>query len=234
FDLRAADLAGGGEGAPITPLADYILFRDTKETRYIVNLGGFCNVTALSQGLLLENKISGKDLCACNQLLDKIAANFFHKPFDTNGFQAKHGSVQSESFEKLLELLTSQSNAKRSLGTGDEIAAWIRRFSSRHIGADIARTACAAIAETIMNYCESADRIILAGGGVMNKTLLREIRKRFDIPVDLSDEHGIPAQYREAVAMAVLGALCQDRVPITLPDVTGVEEAPVSGCWVMP
>ncbi|MCF7809548.1 anhydro-N-acetylmuramic acid kinase [bacterium] len=239
-DLRAADLACGGEGAPITPLADYVMFRNDKEIRCIVNLGGFCNVTILtcptSQG---ENQrgeygISGKDICVCNQLLDRISVNLFHKRFDSSGFQAKNGTVQSESYEALLELLTAQSDAKRSLGTGDEMEKWIQRHSGRHIGADIARTACAAIAETIATYCKTADRIILSGGGVMNKTLLREIRKRFEIPVGLSDDYGIPSQFREAIAMAILGALCQDRAPITLPDVTGVKEAPVSGCWVVP
>jgi 1,6-anhydro-N-acetylmuramate kinase len=265
YDLRAADLAMGGEGAPITPLADYVMFRDDKETRYVVNLGGFCNVTILTpsretgetngfvpcetgeeNGFVSSppalrggnqrggREISGKDLCVCNQLLDKISENLFHKRYDTGGFQAKNGSVQSESYEALLELLIVQSNSKRSLGTGDEMEKWIQRHSSRHIGADIARTACAAIAETIAKYCKPANRLLLAGGGVMNKTLTREIRKRFEIPVDLSDDYGVPSQFREAIAMAILGALCQDRTPITLPNVTGVKQTPVSGCWVMP
>jgi oxygen-independent coproporphyrinogen-3 oxidase len=64
--------------------------------------------------------------------------------------------------------------------------------------------------------------------------LAREIRARAGVPVGLSDACGVPAAYREAAGMAVLGALCQDRVPLTLPQVTGVRGAPVAGCWVLP
>ncbi|NQT35509.1 anhydro-N-acetylmuramic acid kinase [bacterium] len=243
YDLRAADLTKGGEGAPITPLADFILFRNDRETRGIVNLGGFCNVTLLppcpeeddlsTVSTCIDN-IAGMDICSCNQLLDRIADKLFGEPYDDNGLHAAKGKVLSEGFETLLRMLSDQANEKRSLGTGDELEEWLHKYSSGHSAADIARTACAAIAQAIVNSCQPVDRLIIAGDGVKNSILMNEIRNRAVVPVVLSDDYDIPFMFREAVAMAVLGALCQDRIPITLPQVTGVDIAPVSGCWIIP
>ncbi len=243
YDLRAADLATGGEGAPITPLADFILFRNSDETRGIVNLGGYCNVTILPPcpeeddpstiSTCIDN-VAGMDVCSCNQLLDRIAEKLFGEQYDDTGLHAAKGKVLPEGFETLLRMLSDQANERRSLGTGDELEEWLDKYSSGHTAKDIARTACAAIAQAIVNSCQPVDRLIIAGGGVKNSTLMGEIRERATIPVVLSDDHDIPFMFREAVAMAVLGAQCQDRIPITLPQVTGVEFAPVSGCWVIP
>ena len=75
FDLRQADLAAGGQGAPITPLADWIMLRahgPAAAGRAIVNLGGFCNVTILPSGAGPEG-VRGMDVCPCNHLLDGVA-----------------------------------------------------------------------------------------------------------------------------------------------------------------
>lgn len=227
YDLRAADLAAGGEGAPITPLADFVLFRGDNETRCVVNLGGYCNVTIIPN-------ITGRDICSCNQLLNRIAGEFFQEPFDKDGLHASQGKVQAEPYKALIRLLNDQAKSKRSLGTGDEPGEWLKEYLGNYKAQDIARTACAAVAETIVNSCKSADRLILAGGSVKNRTLVNEIQHYAGVPVSMSDEFGVPAQYREAVCMAVLGALCQDRIPITLPQVTGVDNPPISGSWILP
>jgi 1,6-anhydro-N-acetylmuramate kinase len=232
FNLRAADLAAGGEGAPITPLADYLLFRHLRERRTVVNLGGFCNLTRLPAGEDTR-QISGGDLCACNQLLDSIARARLGMPFDRDGAAAARGETVARALQSLGAALELQARAKRSLGTGDELAPWLAQHQQLS-GADLSRTACAAIAQQIARHAQPCDRLILAGGGTRNRTLVAELRGRAGMPVQVSDELGIPASLREPVAMAVLGALCQDRVPITLKQVTGCERAPVSGWWVLP
>ncbi len=242
YDMRAADLAIGGQGAPITPLADFILFRNPDEARCVVNLGGFCNITILP-ACVKENEsglsdcvklIRGRDVCVCNRLLDRIARVLFRQPYDENGENAVSGEVQRKPFNSLLALLEAQSDSNRSLGTGDELKIWLDDNIKVYKPNDLARTACAAIAEAITTACKPVDRLILAGGSVKNRALVAEILDRSEVPVDMSDAYGVPAQFREAVAMAVLGALCHDRIPITLPSVTGVVKAPVSGCWVLP
>jgi anhydro-N-acetylmuramic acid kinase len=242
FDLRAADLACGGEGAPITPLADFVFFRSEVRTRMVVNLGGFCNVTLLprvpedgEKGEAVE-RIRGCDVCACNQMLDAVARRRLRVPYDRGGARAMKGQVSDKAFGALVELLVRQASAGRSLGTGDELAVWIERHRRRVAPADMARTACAAVSETIARQARRwrAEELVLAGGGVKNAALVREIRKRVGVPVMDSDELGVPTSHREAAAMAVLGALCERFVPITLPQVTGVERAPLSGCWAWP
>jgi anhydro-N-acetylmuramic acid kinase len=125
-DLRGADLAAGGQGAPITPIADWILFRHLAQTRAIVNLGGFCNITLLPAGAGPE-AIRGRDLCACNHVLDAAAQLAFGAPFDADGAAAARGTPDPEVTAALRAMLEVQSRAGRSLGSADELRAELRR-----------------------------------------------------------------------------------------------------------
>ena len=250
-DLRAADLAAGGEGAPITPLADYILFRSSDEARAIVNLGGFANYTLLPRSRATAEQaaedveaIRGGDICACNQILDRIARDDLGKPFDADGQHAATGRVVPEIRDSLVTVLRSQAADKRSLGTGDELAGWIERHRPDCRGEDLARSACEALSIVITGSIDEAagkhglkpiDRLLLAGGGVKHRVLLASLTENSRAKVALTDAYGVPATHREAAAMAVLGALCQDRVAITLPQVTNVRRpAPIAGAWIYP
>lgn len=234
-DLRAADLALGGQGAPITPIADWVLFRAIPGAKAVVNLGGFCNATLLPAGEgAAVGGIRGMDLCACNQLLDAISRKLMGCPFDAGGARAAAGHAHAEALEDLEGVLEAQAGSRRSLGTGDELGEWISRFRARVGADDLAATACEAIAQTIASRLNASERILLAGGGVRNAGLVRAIGSCSSAVVEPTDRHGVPAEFREAVEFAVLGALCQDRHPITLSAVTGVARPPVSGTWVMP
>jgi anhydro-N-acetylmuramic acid kinase len=252
FDLRAADLAAGGQGAPITPLADYVLFRHDVETRAIVNLGGYANYTLLPGRSVLPHDaqedwvraIRGGDICVCNQLLDAVARDLFGQPFDEGGQLAATGEVRSDLRDSLVGLLRGQGQMGRSLGTGDELGGWIDEHRGRHPGEDLARSACEvlaiAVSDTIAEVAQRygfspVNRVLLAGGGLKNRVLTAAFQRHSQAEVGPTDDFGVPASHREAAAMAVLGALCQDGVPITLPHVTGVREpAPLAGAWICP
>lgn len=238
FDLRAADLASGGQGAPITPLADWILFRHEREPRAIVNLGGFCNVTLLPPGddPGTIDRIRGFDVCACNHLLDGVARSLLGRPYDDGGAAALSGTVNDDALEDLGGVLESQFRHGRSLGTGDELGEWVSRFRARVAPTDIAATACEGLGQFIARRIADSEmppaRLLLAGGGANNAALVRSIGDWASAKVAPVDVHGIPAAYREAACMAVLGALSADGVAITLPAVTGVRcPAPVAGAW---
>lgn len=241
-DLRAADLARGGQGAPITPLADWVLFRHERERRAVVNLGGFCNVTIMPASPTGDHsgvdRVTGTDVCACNHLLDGLARRLMHKPYDDGGAGALSGTVHGDALEDLSGVLTSQTRSGRSLGTGDELGEWVSRFRARVSAEDLAATACDGLGQTIARRLGDGDappdRVLLAGGGVHNAALVAAIRGWCSAKVDRVDDHGVPASYREAAEMAVLGALSEDRVPITLRAVTGVARAPVAGVWARP
>jgi 1,6-anhydro-N-acetylmuramate kinase len=283
YDLRAADLAAGGQGAPVTPIADWIFFRDHFDRRTlqpiaVVNLGGFCNLTMLpdpertmvdepgedfvevtidlgsgaksiesgveepifkplhERDLAREQSmIRGLDVCACNQLLDAIARALLHAPYDAGGSRAMKGNVHADALTDLGGALAAQSGSGRSLGTGDESGGWISRWRARAPADDLAATACEAIAQAVARATRGCSPILLAGGGVHNAALVGAIESCAPGKVERTDARGLPASYREAACFAVLGALCQDRVPITLPRVTHAPApAPISGSWIFP
>jgi len=241
-DLRAADLAAGGQGAPITPMADWVLYgaSGSEGDRTVVNLGGFCNITVLPGSGAGPRSISAaeqlaavraRDVCACNQLLDAIARRRLGQAYDHDGANAMKGERIGAIAAGFESLLRAQSASGRSLGTGDELARCLDTFA--HAGPqDLLRSACDAIGEVIASSVRG--NAVLAGGGVRNRRLLASLRERIPSCIT-SDKAGIPPEYREAACFAVLGALCQDRIPITLPAVTGLGgPAPVAGLWVLP
>jgi 1,6-anhydro-N-acetylmuramate kinase len=240
FDLRQADLAAGGQGAPITPIADWILFRDPRKSRAIVNLGGFCNVTILPRSSMQEEalgSIRGFDVCACNQVLDAAARAVLQREFDEGGAMAMQGSGGAAATDDLTSTLRQQRTMRRSLGTGDESQAWIGRWAPSMAGADLLASAVAAIArcigESLVEF--DIDEVVLAGGGAKNLALKQAVSGIGEFAVRASDELGVPIESREALAMAALGVLCADRIPITLPQITGCSTpAPIAGCWCLP
>ncbi len=239
FDLRAMDVAMAGQGAPITPIADWILFRAADRTRAIINLGGFANMTLLPSGAS-HDAVLGFDICACNQLLDAIARDRLQAPFDKDGVAAAGGRVNRELFDALTRQLDLQARSGRSLGDGDDMAQSLR--CATHLSPrDVARTACEAIAVVIgrgVAKLPAAHRVreaFLAGGGAFHPVLTAAIERAAGVPCLRLDSLGVPVHAREAMCFAVLGALCQDGVPITLPEVTGVSfPAPRAGAWCYP
>ncbi len=241
FDLRGADLAMGGQGAPITPMADWALLRCEAEARSVVNLGGFCNVTVLPTGNEGDRSawvraVRGFDVCVCNQVIDEAARRGLGRGIDGGGAAALRGRAHGEATGELGLALAVQHGARRSLGTGDEGAAWAAKWSGRMCGEDLARSACEAVGRVIGEALGKSGgrRWLLAGGGTRNAALVGAIRRAAgEIPVEMTDDHGVPAEYREAICMAVLGALCEDGVSITIPGVTGRGEGEcVAGRWV--
>ncbi len=243
WDLRGADLATGGEGAPITPLADFILFRNAVKARMIVNFGGFINYTYIpaGDGYMTDSAndldawlkgVRGGDVSPCNQLLDKISRQLLGKPFDDGGEAAMQGRVDDGALSSLVKRLTPLSTNIHSLGTGDEAFDWCEEYKERLNPNDLLRTACAAITErlasVVMKHGEC--EIVVAGGGVNNRTLIMEIENRLQQKFRSTESDGIPSEYREAVAMGILGELASKGIAITLPQITGRVGEMMFGC----
>ncbi|TVR13633.1 MAG: hypothetical protein EA401_06395 [Planctomycetota bacterium] len=231
-DFRSADLAAGGQGAPITPLADQELFPG-KGCRAVVNLGGFINITLLDN----ERVCSGRDLCLANQLLDRAARTWLQQPFDMDGACASTGQPQAQATAQLAQELMSQ-NQGRSLGTADQVTPWIQRWQPHLSAADALASICQAIATCLHDQLQH-DRphtVWLAGGGVANAALLQAIaRTCTGMRVVSSDAAGVPPLQREAAAMAILARRLAMRQAITIPAVTGcTAPAPLGATWIYP
>ncbi|MCP3902485.1 MAG: hypothetical protein GY715_02525 [Planctomycetes bacterium] len=236
FDLRRADLAAGGQGAPITPLADWILFRHAGRRRAIVNLGGFCNVTVLPGGAEdAIDEITALDVCACNHVLDAVARTALGTAFDADGAAAARGRPDAALADALRSLLDEQRCANRSLGTDDEGVGWVAEHARDLAPEDLAATVVNAVARVIATTVGDTDEVVVAGGGARNGALVAAIARHARGDMTTSNALGVPVEAREALAMAVLGTLCRDGVPITLPQVTGCgRPAPVAGVWAAP
>lgn len=229
-DLRGADIAAGGQGAPITPIADWVLFRSKDEGRAIVNLGGFCNVTTLPAGSESEG-VRGFDVCACNQVLDACARRALGEAFDEDGRAALAGTPDDDATGSLLVILRGQSSGDRSLGTGDECAAWVDRYASLD-GSDLMASAARAVGTVIGERVRSSGAVVLAGGGVRNVALRRSIE---DVagPCRTTGAFGVGEQEREAACVAVLGLLALDGVMYTSGPITGRKDRLMTeGSWI--
>lgn len=243
-DLRGADLAAGGQGAPITPLADWILFRG-ESARAVVNLGGFCNLTVLPPASRPEAEaaIAGFDACACNQVLDAAARTALGKPFDADGATAAGGVPDGPAVHRLRDLLERQRREGRSLGTGDEAGAWVTDHAPRLRPADLLASAAAAVGgaigaairEGLTRFGPDVGEILLAGGGARNRALVAAIAAEARCPCRTTADVGVPIEAREAMGMAILGTLAFDGAPTTLPQVTGRRVHQIADAlWCLP
>ncbi|MFM9179815.1 MAG: anhydro-N-acetylmuramic acid kinase [Phycisphaerales bacterium] len=238
FDLRGTDLAHGGEGAPLTPLADWVLFR-TAHARAVVNLGGFANATVLPpRGPDAEAdvaRVCGADLCACHQLLAHAARRALGRASDADGAAAARGTPDPSTVDALRTAL-APGDRPRSLGTGDERFSIVDRAAADLAPEDLLASVAAAVGASIgaAIAASGAADAVLAGGGTRHRPLVAAIARAAQVPVAMSDAAGIPASHREAIGWAVLGALAQDGVPPSLPAVTGRAGHPEvrAGAWI--
>ncbi len=243
FDLRQADLVAGGQGAPITPLADWVMYRRCG-VRGIVNLGGVCNITALAAD---PRATTGRDVGPCNILIDAVVQRLFpDRRFDRDGLIARSGKVveilHQAVFVDMMEIISKQRSLGREQFPLSVIDGWLATAMKYEKREDIVASYVAAVADLIAVAIERAAAagaggdVVLAGGGARNPALVDAIRRQLRVPrrVLISDEVGIPCEAREALAFAVLGALSQDGLPITLPQVTGATSPGRAGAWVYP
>ena len=237
-DLRGADLIAGGQGAPITPLADLVLYRpligDTGLT--ILNLGGFANATVIAPPNL--EAPDGFDCCPCNHLLDAAARTFLGKPYDEDGRVAESGTPDPGVAAELAESISRLRTERRSGGSGDEgielALDTCRRMDGADIGDQLA-TLAEAIARSVATAMPDSppDRICLAGGGARNNALRKALDRHLSGSIEEMENALVPIDAREAAGMAVLGCLAMDGSPITFPGITGrAGSAAFDGVWI--
>jgi len=233
YDFRQADLIAGGQGAPITPLADWVLYRDQADA--VVNLGGICNITAWAG----DGELTGKDVTGCNLILDGLVQRLMPGyQYDEDGALAGRGRASRSLIDTVDRFIDEAQGESRTLGREQFDAVFVERLLHAVPGEtrsnDVLAAAAASIGRRIAETLAAAgaQRVILAGGGARNRALTAAIDAAGSgcelIP---SDSVGVPVEARESAAMAVLGALSQDGEPITRSSVTGAREPGVAGGW---
>ncbi|MFM7674286.1 MAG: anhydro-N-acetylmuramic acid kinase [Synechococcus sp.] len=250
-DFRAADLALGGQGAPLVPPCDAALLGGTGGWRALLNLGGIANLTLLPPGSGPDRRapVQGWDCGPANTLLDLAVQQFSqgHLSFDADGAWAARGEVQEAVLARWLEEPYLRQPPPKS--TGRELFG--RQDLRRRLAdlasaaghadpdpADSLATLTAFSAAAVAQDLERGPRpieLLVAGGGCRNATLLRELRRRCrGCCVRPLQELGIGDLEREALAFALLAWWHRRGHPGSMPSVTGARCAAVLGVCVHP
>jgi anhydro-N-acetylmuramic acid kinase len=250
-DLRPADLAAGGQGAPLVPMLDYTLFRHAKRNRILLNLGGIANLTVIPAGAALDSKHSSLlafDTGPGNMVIDALMQSEFGKPFDRNGATAAQGEVLGDLFNALWRDPYFATPPPKSCGREQFGAAFTQRLKSlapNAAPADLIATATyltsTSILEAISAFClprlapRAPTDLIAAGGGTKNDTLMSLLAEgladldALDISLAPTDSFGIPSQAKESVAFALLAWLTYFGLPGNVPAATGASHPAILG-----
>lgn len=231
-DLRAMDVALGGQGAPIVPIGDKLLFGSYD---YLLNIGGIANITVLQNGEAIAF-----DICAANQVLNGLAERE-GKTMDEDGTIAASGALLVGVLEELNNATYYKKAAPKSLSNDDakQIVFPLLLESDRSV-ADMLHTATVHIAHqvaaAVARYPHGKDNasLLITGGGALNGFLVSEITKAlitYNVTVTVPDEGTV--QYKEAIVMALIGTLRWREETNVLSSVTGASRDSVGGAmWL--
>jgi anhydro-N-acetylmuramic acid kinase len=238
-DFRRADCAAGGQGAPLVPFADYVLFRHPEKTRVLLNIGGIANFTYLRAGARIDEMFAfdtGPGNCVSDALVRSGEPQGMG--VDIGGVRAGRGKVIPGVVDAILMDSYFAKNPPKSTDIPAMLALFDGACSAIAPDAlieDRLKTACQltamSIADAIKRSCDPLpDELIASGGGVHNATLMQLLREAIgNVPVMTIDELGIASEAKEAVAFALLGAATLDGEPSNVPSATGARRAVVLG-----
>jgi anhydro-N-acetylmuramic acid kinase len=240
-DFRPADIAAGGQGAPLVSYADYILFSDKKKNRIIQNIGGIANLTWLKAAGRLEDVIAF-DTGPGNMIIDHIACLISNgkSRYDVDGRIAAKGDVNKPLLKKLMQHKFLKRRPPKTTGREEFGAVFsnIIFHNAAQAGMkaeDILATATAFTAESIISAYKRflpdlPDEVILCGGGARNKTLVRMLRDGiYKSKILTTDDFGINADAKEAISFAILAAQTIRGIPNNVPSATGAKKPVVLG-----
>lgn len=239
-DFCSADVALGGQGAPLAPYLDDCLFAHETETRGLLNLGGIANLTVLPAGGGPETA-TAFDTGPANMVADALALRFTGEPFDRDGALASRGTPDLAFVRRLLDADVFCQPPPKS--TGRE--AFGRDFVDRFVAdgpddpADLVATAIAltalSIADAVKQFVpQTLDHVIASGGGVRNPSLMAALTDALGVPVETTSAYGLDPDAKEAVLFALLAHEWANGVRTGLPAVTGASGPAMQGALYLP
>ena len=244
-NFRPADMAAGGQGAPLVPLFDQVYFGDAQRGRVLQNIGGIANLTAIPAGSEPDELIAF-DTGPGNMVIDALAQKLFGKPYDRSGANAAKGLVLEPVLEKYLRNPYFDLKPPRSAGREEFGREYAAAFLSECRGVsrkpqDAIATATALTAESIVRSFKrfvwpsmkgAPVDYIVSGGGAKNATLMAMLASRLE-PIGCvlatTEEFGMPAEAKEAAAFALLAWATWNGIPGNVPSATGAKRTALLG-----
>jgi anhydro-N-acetylmuramic acid kinase len=242
-DFRTADIAAGGQGAPLVPFVDFLLYRHPRMGRVALNIGGIANVTVIPAGAAVED-VFAFDTGPGNMVIDALVRHFTHgrKGFDRNAEMAARGKLlpgllQTLLRDKYFSRLPPKTAGREQYGETYLRALLSHREARRARPEDIIRTATILTALSVLDAFHhfilpkaKIGELIVSGGGAHNPLLMAQLESGLDgIRVRTADELGVPGDAKEAFAFAVLACETLRKRPANVPGATGAKKAVVLG-----
>lgn len=240
-NFRPRDIAAGGQGAPLVPFVDYLLYRHARRGRVALNLGGIANVTVVPANAE-ASKIVAFDTGPGNMVIDAVteAVTRGRRHYDRGGALARRGRVDEQVLLQLLAHPYFQRRPPKSAGReqfGADFALLLLGWIRAKPAADIVRTATEltvrSITDALRRFVLPKTRLhdlILGGGGARNSFLVRSLQASLpELKFIHADELGVEGKAKEAFAFAVLAYQTWLGEPATLPSATGARHAVVLG-----
>jgi anhydro-N-acetylmuramic acid kinase len=244
-NFRPADMVAGGQGAPLVPYLDYVLFKSAKRNRVLQNLGGIGNLTAMPAGASAD-KLLAFDTGPANMIIDVLMQRLFNKAYDRNGAVARRGTVSesiiAESMRNPYFTLAPPKSAGRE-EFGESYAAQFLGLCNK-AGLSREDTIATATGITVESIRDAFEKFVqprlhsaptdycVGGGGARNLTMMRMLAEKlspFRCNVTTTDTFGIPAEAKEAVAFALLAYETWNHRPSNVPAATGAERPAILG-----
>lgn len=245
-DFRVADMALGGQGAPLVPYFDYVYFNDATQTRGLLNLGGIANLTVLpaSQGI---EAVYAFDTGPSNMVMDALAQRFFDAPCDENGSLARQGHIDKSVLNTLLQepylaQAPPKSTGREAYGHAyvDDLIALGEQahLSPKDLLATATAFTAASIHQAYNRFIASNDPIdvlIASGGGIHNNYLMELLGRYFaPIPVHTTNTYNLDGDAKEALCFAILAHEYLNGTPTNVPNVTGASHPTLLGKLCLP
>jgi anhydro-N-acetylmuramic acid kinase len=241
-DFRPADMAAGGNGAPLVPFLDFLLYRDPRVGRIVQNIGGIANLTAIPAGASTAQVIAF-DTGPGNMLIDAMMERLFRKPYDRDGRVAATGKVEDRVVADILLEPFFRRRPPKTAGREEFGREFAERFVRRCKGVssrDLVATATALTARSIadslrrfvLKKTHAYQEFVISGGGANNPTLMAMLANELrplGLALRLSDEFGLPSEAKEAAAFALLAYETWNRRPSNVPSATGARRPAILG-----
>jgi anhydro-N-acetylmuramic acid kinase len=243
-DFRVADVAAGGQGAPLVPYFDWLVFRSRTLNRLLLNLGGIANATVLPKNCSPEG-VFAFDTGPGNMVVDSLMHEFYGKSFDQGGRTAASGVVSLDLFRRMVRHPYLRVRPPKSTGReefGHEYVQRLLRSAREYDREDIIATASQftafAVFDGYRRFVEKSmrvDEVIVSGGGAKNRFFVDELQRYFaGAKIRKADEFGVTADAKEAVCFAILANETAAGNPANLPAVTGASKRVVLGKMCRP
>lgn len=225
YDMRAADVAAGGQGAPLVPVYHRALAAAVGERPLaFVNIGGVANMTWVGRA----GELVAFDTGPGNALLNDWCERHTDLAYDRDGRLGRSGRSNPEVLGQLLKNNFFATAAPKSLDRNTFQTSMVDGLSPADGAATLTRFTAEAIAGSVRLVPEAPRRFIICGGGRLNSTLMRDLSELLQAPVVAAESHDLNGDSMEAEAWAYLAVRCARGLPISFPGTTGAPE-PLSG-----